>query len=101
MVWDLGRAMRKKEEFESSRLMDFEFRHRARAFRLLAVELGLDGSALASATVLQDDAALLDRIAIETGRNPEELGQSFARCSAQARSELIAERGDPTPYRLG
>lgn len=39
MVWDLGKAMRKKEEFESARLVDFEFRQRVRATRLIAQKL--------------------------------------------------------------
>lgn len=35
MVFDLGRAFRKKDEFESARLMDFEFRQRSRATKNL------------------------------------------------------------------
>src|SRR5688500_5337514 len=101
MVWDLGRAMRKKEEFESARLMDFEFRQRARAARLFARELGLEEAALARDTVTRSDAELLDSIAAANGLDRSVIGAAHQRCLANARLQLIAERGDPTPYRLG
>ena len=41
MVFDLRGALLKKEEAESARLMDFEFRLRARTMRLLAARIGL------------------------------------------------------------
>ena len=49
MVWDLGLAMRKKEEFESERLMNFEFWQRVRATRLLNSE-AIIANVLATAT---------------------------------------------------
>lgn len=101
MVWDLGKAMRKKEEFESARLMDFEFRQRARAMRLLAAELELDGDELARRTVLQPDGVMLDELAASSGRDRAELVQLWQAAMAQTRKDLIGERGDPTPYRLG
>jgi hypothetical protein len=55
MAWDLGKAMRKKEEFESARLLDFEFRQRARATRLLARAFGLDEVALVREVVARSD----------------------------------------------
>lgn len=100
MVWDLGKAMRKKEEFESARLMDFEFRQRARAIKLLARELGREAAAVV-ARIADPDEAILAWLAAESALAPAEIGAAYARCSARARRELIAERGDPTPYRLG
>jgi hypothetical protein len=101
MVWDLGRAMRKKEEFESARLMDFEYRLRARTMRLLGEALGLDGSRYARESALQGDETILASIGAESGKTAEELAGLHACCAAEARSQLIGERGDPTPYRLG
>ena len=101
MVWDLGKAMRKKEEFESARLMDFEFRQRARAVRLLARAFGLDEAALVREIAVRTDDELLGWIATEAGKSAEEVSSEYRRCMAIARKQLIAERGDPTPYRLG
>ena len=101
MAWDLGKAMRKKEEFESARLLDFEFRQRARATRLLARSLGLDEAKLVSEIVERDEDRLLDWVARQCGRTNEQVSTEYRRCAAVARQELIAERGDPTPYRLG
>ena len=101
MVWDLGKAMQKKEEFESARLMDFEFRQRARATKLLAQAYQLDPLALTRDIAIMPEAALLEHFATRTGRPLEEVSSDYGRCLAEARKELIAERGDPTPYRLG
>ena len=101
MVWDLGRAMRKKEEFESARLMDFEYRLRARTMRLLGDALGLDGARYARETALQGDEAVLAIISSDSGKTADEIAALHARCAADARAQLIGERGDPTPYRLG
>jgi hypothetical protein len=101
MAWDLGKAMRKKEEFESARLLDFEFRQRARATRLLARAFGLDQLALVREVVARDDAGLLDLVAAQTGQPRDEVSAEYGRCLAVARQELVRERGDPTPYRLG
>lgn len=98
MVWDLGRAMRKKEEFESARLMDFEYRLRASTMRLLGEALGLDGSSYARESALKSDEAILDLIAIDSGRPREGIAIEHGRCALEARAQLI---GDPTPYRLG
>ncbi len=100
MVWDLGKAMRKKEEFESARLMDFEFRQRARAMRLLAARLGRDETELAKLTVEASDDAILDRL-VTAQYARGELDCLWHECLAEARRALIEERGDPTPYRLG
>ena len=101
MVWDLGKAMRKKEEFESARLMDFEFRLRARTTRLLARELGLDEASLVREIAAHDEDGVIALIAGLTHRDPAAIGAGYQRLTAQARRELISERGDPTPYRLG
>ncbi|MXO59080.1 hypothetical protein GRI89_05945 [Altererythrobacter salegens] len=101
MVWDLGKAMRKKEEFESARLMDFEYRLRARAMRHLAARYGLDGAELARASVVTSDSELLEQIVALGVGEREEVAAAHLRCMVKARSELVAERGDPTPNRLG
>ncbi|WP_126177030.1 hypothetical protein [Tsuneonella rigui] len=93
--------MRKKEEFESARLMDFEYRLRARTMRLLGDRLGRDGARYARETALRSDEAIVDLIAAETDRSREEIVSEHVRCATEARAQLIGERGDPTPYRLG
>lgn len=101
MAWDLRAALLRKEEFESARLMDFEFRQRARTFRLLADELGCEPSALVEQIALKSDEAILETLAQGQGMALEELSLLYHQCIVQARSELIGERGDPTPHRLG
>ena len=101
MVWDLGKAMQKKEEFESARLMDFEFRQRARAIRLLLAVLGLEDPALARDLVAETDAAVMDRVTEASGRPRAEVEAGYQTCLGEARRQLIAERGDPSPVRLG
>lgn len=101
MVFDLGKAMRKKEEFESARLMDFEFRQRARAMRLLAAELGMDPGVLVGRIALAPDDMIIDELATERSLDRHALARSYANWQEEARRQLIGERGDPTPYRLG
>jgi hypothetical protein len=101
MAFDLGKAMRKKEEFESARLMDFEFRQRARATRHLARVFGLDEGDLVSEIATHDEEALLRIVADRAEREMAEVAAEYSKCLALARKELIAERGDPKPYRLG
>lgn len=101
MVWDLGKAMQKKEEFESARLADFEFRQRVRATRLLARTLEIDEASLVKEIAARDEGGVIDLIAAETSRSKDKIAADFARCLAEAREQLIAERGDPTPHRLG
>ncbi|MGX7895981.1 hypothetical protein [Tsuneonella sp. HG222] len=93
--------MQKKEEFESARLMDFEFRQRARATRLLARSLGLSEEALVRDIALKSEDGLLDAIAAETSQPKEVVAKLYGICLSDARKQLIAERGDPSPYRLG
>ncbi len=100
-MFDLASAMRKKEEFESARLMDFEFRQRVRAVRALAKELGMDPSIASAVVVEASDAEVPARIAVITGRSIAEICSGYARCLEDARAQLVAELGDPTPHRLG
>ena len=99
MAWDLRRALLRKEEFESGRLTDFEFRETVRTLKFMVRAFGAD------------EAAVLD-ILVEHGFDaalagfPEMLGEETReavclRLRKEARQMLIRERGDPTPYRLG
>jgi hypothetical protein len=97
MVWDLRGALLAKEEFESARLQNFEFRHRARAMRLLAERIGEDAQALVVETAEHDDEAILSRLAQTHG----DLTAAYHECQSKARAQLISEIGDPTPHRLG
>ena len=99
MVFDLRRALLAKEERESARLEDFAFRVRIRAWRLLAAELGVEADALVRRAARMADAALLAELGTEVGAT--DVAGLFARCEAEARRALVAERGDPGPLRLG
>jgi len=92
MVFDLRGALLKKAEVESARLDDFEFRLRARTFRLLAERHGIAPRPLVAEIATDPDEAIL-------GRHPA-LAQAYPECRALARHQLITERGDPTPYKL-
>ncbi|MBW8296945.1 hypothetical protein [Sphingopyxis sp.] len=73
MVRDLGKAMQKKEEFESARLADFEFRQLVRATRLLARSLGVDVSSLVKEIAARDEEGVLDLVAVETSRSKDKI----------------------------
>lgn len=92
-MFDLRGALLKKGEVESARLDDFAFRLRARAMRLLASRLGLEQDALVRRIAAEPDTAILASL-------PAEAAALHARCVAEARAALIAERGDPAPHRL-
>lgn len=94
MVFDLHRALVKKEEFESARLDDFAFRLRVRTMRELAAETGQDPEALIRLAIAHGDDMLAAALA---PISPEQLLAAEAR----ARRQLISELGDPSPYRLG
>jgi hypothetical protein len=100
MAFDLRRALLRKEEHESARLMDFEFRHRARTFRLMAVALRVDAEAVVKRIAHSDDDGVLAWLAEQSGRGAEQLTKLAGECSVKARKELIREIGDPTPNRL-
>ena len=101
MVFDLRRALLAKEEKDSARLMDFEFRQRARSFRLLAAILDIDPATLVREIAQHDDLAILDALANDLSMSREELGLHYAKCRADAYAQLVGELGDPTPHRLG
>lgn len=92
MVFDLRGALLKKEEFESARLADFEFRLRARTMRLLADKIGRPQEELVAQIALKSDEAIL-------ADNPQ-LAEHYPAAQAEARRQLIGELGDPTPTKL-
>jgi prolyl-tRNA editing enzyme YbaK/EbsC (Cys-tRNA(Pro) deacylase) len=100
MVWDLRGALLKKEERESSRLAEFEFKHRVRTLRLLARKFSLDETSLVSLVAQGTDEAALAAIASAHHLDELILKDAFARCAEVARNELIRELGNPAPYRL-
>ena len=96
MVFDLRGALLKKEEVESARLMDFEFRLRARTMRLLAARLGLLPADLVAEIARGDDEAILARLRADLPG----VDAHYAEAREGARRQLIEERGDPAPYKL-
>ena len=103
MVWDLRGALLKKGEVESARLDDFEFRLRARTMRLLAplVDPAIDPAELVKGIAKADDEELLASLgAAYPALGPAAIKQSYVQCRTEARRQLIAELGDPTPYKL-
>lgn len=98
MVWDLRGALLKKEERESARLAEFEFRLRVRTFKLLAQALEMEPNALTRLAARMDDNAAIAELST---RFPNlEVSKLFQDCRSKARAQLIAERGNPAPYRL-
>ena len=101
MAWDLRAALLKKGEIESARLMDFEFRLRARSIARLAVTLGLDPAEWVGKVALTDDAGVLAEIAaLPDTPDFERLAALHADAKASVRADLIAEFGDPAPFPL-
>ena len=100
MVWDLRGALLKKQENETARLADFDFRLRVRTMRLLAAELGREVDEMVGRVALRPDAAILTDLAAEGVASAEVLAAAWQDCAARARVKLIAERGDPAPHRL-
>lgn len=98
MVWDLRGALLKKQEVESARLMDFEFRLRARTMRLLARHLGITENALVTRIALEDDDAILSDLAARLAG--VDVQAAYASARTNARRQLIDELGDPTPVKL-
>ena len=99
MVFDLRRALLAKEERESARLMEFEFRLRARTLRLLAREIGRDPEVAARLIAEGDDPAIVQRLQGELPAT--NIAELFAAARQRAQQELREEIGDPTPHRLG
>jgi hypothetical protein len=94
MVWDLRGALLKKQEVETARLADFDFRLRARTMRLLAGRLGFDVETLVGRIAEADDEAILASL------DHPDTYDGFARCRAIAEEQLKRELGDPAPHRL-
>jgi hypothetical protein len=100
MVWDLRGALLKKEERESARLADFEFRHRARTFKLIAERLETDPAPIVALIARMDDEAAVREVALRHPEAADRMDALYQECRAEARRQLIRERGDPSPYRL-
>jgi acyl-CoA reductase-like NAD-dependent aldehyde dehydrogenase len=100
MVWDLRGALLKKEERESARLADFEFRHRARTFRLVADALHTEAGPLVALIAKMDDERALAEVKRMYPASASEIEALYERCMRDARAQLISERGNPAPYRL-
>lgn len=100
MAWDLRSALLKKQEVETARLVDFEFRQRARTMRLLAEALGLEPATLVRAVAEKGDQPILEDLAEATGLSPSVIAEHYAASRARARAGLIRELGDPAPHRL-
>jgi len=100
MVWDLRTALLKKQEVETARLAEFEFRSRARTMRLLAAELVIDADALVALIAEKGDPAIIADLAERTGLSTTEVAAAHARAKASAHRQLIHELGDPSPHLL-
>lgn len=100
MAFDLRAALLRKQETETARLVDFEFRLRARTMRLLAASIGEPAGELVAEIALHPDARILERLAERRPVRAESLNALYARARAEARAQLIAEHGDPAPHRL-
>ena len=100
MAWDLRRALLRKEEFESARLTDFEFREMVRGLKRLALSLGQDAGWLLDRLADHGLDAALAALAEMTGYDIAEIEDFYRAARAEARRELITERGDPSPVRL-
>lgn len=100
MAFDLRTALLKKAEVETARLVDFEFRLRARTMRLLAARIGDDADALVGRIVRADDAAIVAELEQARGLPTGALAAEYRRSVSEARAQLIEEVGDPAPYRL-
>jgi len=94
--------MLKKQEVETARLLDFEFRERVRTMRLLAprIDAGLSAEVLVAEVAQGPDEAVLAKLRRDYPARADEIDALFAAARTEARLQLIAERGDPSPYRF-
>jgi hypothetical protein len=97
MVWDLRRALLKKDEFESARLTDFEFREMLRAIRLLAEEANVEAR-----PVLHElaDKGVDAAHALLAGNEPAAIERAIGRRGPR-RGAKSSPSGDPAPHWLG
>lgn len=100
MAFDLRAALLRKQETETARLVDFDFRLRARTMRLLAAATGEAAETLVAQIALHPDQRILERLAEARPDFAAGLAAAYARARAEARAQLIAEHGDPSPHRL-
>ncbi len=113
MSLDLHRALVKKQENECARLDEFNFRRRARTFRLLvdALRERIDpalvpaASDLVAQVALTSDEAILDTVAAQVAApdgpvTARLLRRLYDRVREQAHAQLVDELGDPTPHAL-
>jgi hypothetical protein len=100
MVFDLGKAIRRRKAYVSCRLEDFACRRRVRATRKLAAEPGRDEAEAARRITALDDPVMLANLAEMTGEPRDALVVHHDRCLALAHAELLTGRGDPKPHRL-
>lgn len=98
MVFDLGKVLLRKEEYESARLTQFEFAEMVRGLKALAAELGIAVEPMLGLLAEKGLAAALAHLSAEAECDVE---ADYLRCRAHARTKLIEERGDPSPVRLG
>lgn len=98
MTFDLGKALLRKEEYESARLTEFEFAEMVRALKALAAELEVPAEPMLGVLAERGLDAALRYLQEAAGRDVE---ADYLRCRAKAREKLIEERGDPSPVRLG
>ncbi|MFV0643435.1 MAG: hypothetical protein ACK5NN_02885 [Sphingomonadaceae bacterium] len=101
MAFDLGRAMCKKEEFETSRLMEFEFRRRARATRLLAQLLDIEQANAMDIVATMDEFTAIQKLGQLAGIHEDKVATEYQKCLSAAHEQLVSELGDPSPHRMG
>jgi hypothetical protein len=97
----------KKQEVESARPMDVEFRRRVLSMRLLAIALGLDEAALVASVTLKDDDALLAALDfahpdldIQAAYGQAAYGQAaYGVALSDAAKAAFAALGDPSPVK--
>jgi hypothetical protein len=81
--------------------MNFEFWQRVRATRLFARKVGLNEETLVGEIAMRGSDDLLDLVAQNASRSRDDIATIYEQCLSEARQQLSAERGDPTPNRLG
>lgn len=99
-MFDFGLAMQKKGEFETARLIDFEFRRRARTSKLLARSLGVSEEDAINLVASTDENDALVRFSEIASVSEEIAAAKYRRLSKIVHAQLVAELGDPSPHRL-
>lgn len=107
-MFDLAKALTRKQEVESARLDEYWFRHRARKMRILVASLAgrldgpLDPRSLAEAVAVRTDEVILEglRARLAEPMPDPEWHRLVLAAEAEARRQLVAEYGNPDPHRL-